>query len=286
MKRWVGVALAVALGGAACAHTGTPAGTGLTVVGASAPFSELAARVGGDLVSVTTVAPPGAEAHDLEPDARAIEAISRADLVVYLGGAFQPAVARAARARPSIARLDLSRNSPTLEPGAHLWLDIEQMRAWVREVRDRLTRIAPEHTRTFAANAVAYDAELLALDARFRAGLRDCTHRVMVVTHAAFSALAERYELRQESLAGSAPESEPDPARLANIVHVVRREGLTTVFSEPGAPPRVAQALARETGARIAILDPLEMTPAKRADTYLVRMGRNLDALRAGLGCR
>lgn len=270
----------------ACTSSGEPRAAGLKVVGASAPFAELAARVGGAFVTVTTIAPPGAEAHDLEPGPREIDAIARADLVVYLGGAFQPAVVRAARSLPALARLDLSRNTPTVDRGAHLWLDLEQMRVWTREVRDRLTRIAPDHAAAFAANADTYMGELLALDARFRSGLRDCTHRVLAVTHAAFGALAERYELRQESLAGAAPESEPDPARLAEIVRVVRREGLTTVFSEPGAPPRVAQALARETGARIAVLDPLEVTPSKRADTYLVRMARNLEALRAGLGCR
>lgn len=286
MTRRFVIHLAMALAAASCARSGGPAAAGLQIVGASAPFAELAARVGGDLVTVTTVAPPGAEAHDIEPGPREIGAISRADLVVYLGGAFQPAVARAARTRPALARLDLLRNTPTLERGAHLWLDIEQMRVWTREVRDRLSRIAPQHTGAFADNAETYMAQLLALDARFRAGLRDCTDRVVVVTHAAFGVLAERYELRQESLAGSAPESEPDPARLANIVRVVRRERLTTVFSEPGAPPRLAQTLARETGARIAILDPLEMTPEKPADTYLVRMARNLEVLREGLRCR
>lgn len=271
---------------ASCAPSAGPRAAGLRVVGASAPFAELASRVGGDLATVTTITPPGAEAHDLEPGPREIDAITRADLVVYLGGAFQPAVVRAARSLPALARLDLSRNTPTVDRGAHLWLDLEQMRAWTREVRDRLTQIAPQHAAIFFENADAYIEELLALDARFRTGLHDCTHRVLAVTHAAFGALAERYELRQESLAGAAPESEPDPARLAEIVRVVRREGLTTVFSEPGAPPRVAQALARETGARIAILDPLEVTPSKHADTYLVRMARNLEVLRAGLGCR
>lgn len=285
MRRRTIVSVVLLALGSACAQAPS-GGSGLQVVASVAPLAEIAARVGGDHVTITTLAPPGAEAHEFEPGPRQIEAIGRADLVVYLGGRFQPAVVRAVRSRPAPARLDLLRTTPTVDGEAHLWLNPEQMRVWTREVRDRLSTLAPASRATFTANATAYLADLLALDAEFRTGTRDCAHRTFVTTHAAFGEIALRYDLQQRSLAGFEPESEPDPAALAEIVRVVRREGLTTVFTEPGAPPRVAATLGRVTGARIAVLDPLETTPARTADTYLTRMRANLAALREALRCR
>lgn len=268
----------------ACSSGGGSA-SGFSVVASIAPLGEIASRLGGDAVVVTLLAPTGADAHEFEPGPRQIEAISRSALVIYLGGALQPAVVRAVRSRPAAARLDLLRNVPTLED-THLWLNPDQMRIWTREVRDRLIKLLPESRVTISENAGAFTAELLTLDAEFRAGLRDCRKRTFVATHAAFTEIARRYELTQHALAGFEPEAEPDPATFAEIVRVVKREDLTTVFSEPGTPTRLIDTLVRATGAKAAVLDPLEAGPTRKADTYLTRMRANLEALREGLGCR
>ena len=100
---------------------------------------------------------------------------------------------------------------------------------------------------------------------------------------------SEDYGLTQVPIAGLSPDAEPDPGAIADIADVVRREGATTIFTESLAPPNVAEALARETGARVAVLDPVEgLTQEQIAsgDDYVTVMERNLDTLRAALGCR
>lgn len=285
MVRRIAASIIVTLLIGACAGDTATTSDDVQILATIAPLAEIAERVGGELVSVTVLAPPGAEAHDLEPGPNEIEAIGRADLIVYLGGAFQPAVVRAVRARPASARYDLLRNSPTVED-THLWLNPEQMRVWTREIRDRLTALRPDGRTTFAENAGTYMEDLLALDDELGNGLRDCTHRTFVVTHAAFTELARRYNLTEEALAGFEPEAEPDPASLDRIVRIVKHQKLTTVFTEPGAPSRVIDTLVRATGAARATLDPLETTAERNADTYITRMQGNLAALRAGLDCR
>ena len=64
---------------------------------------------------------------------------------------------------------------------------------------------------------------------------------------------------------------------------VVRRTRATTVFFEPLVSPRLARTVAREVGARTAVLDPIE---SSSGPTYLQLMRRNLSALRQALGCR
>ncbi len=70
---------------------------GLEVVAGFYPLEWAAARVGGERVDVTSLTPPGAEAHDLELTPQDVGAVADADLVVYLAG-FQPAVDGAAGA--------------------------------------------------------------------------------------------------------------------------------------------------------------------------------------------
>jgi zinc transport system substrate-binding protein len=80
---------------AACEGESRPANrdnAGLGVVATFYPLAFLAQEVGKDLVQVQNLTPPGAEPHDLELTSGKVRALSGADLVIYLGGGFQPAV--------------------------------------------------------------------------------------------------------------------------------------------------------------------------------------------------
>ena len=103
------------------------------------------------------------------------------------------------------------------------------------------------------------------------------------------ASVPERYGLVHVPITGLSPESEPSPQQLANVVRIVRRTRTTTVFFETLVSPRLADTVARETGARTAVLDPIEgLTPAEQArgEDYLSLMRQNLAALRRALGCR
>src|SRR5207249_8079737 len=132
-------------------------------------------------------------------------------------------------------------------------------------------------------------AQLQQLDREYRAGLRRCTRREFVTSHAAFGYLGRRYGLKQVPITGLAPESEQAPQQLAHVVDVVRRTHATTVFFETLVSPRLADTVAREVGAKTAVLDPIEgLTPSEQShgDNYLTLMRNNLAALREALGCR
>ncbi|WP_442984253.1 metal ABC transporter substrate-binding protein [Schaalia sp. ZJ405] len=63
----------------------------LSVMTSFYPLKYLTERIGGDLVSVTSLTPDGAEPHDLELSPATVDQLGRADAVVYLSG-FQAAV--------------------------------------------------------------------------------------------------------------------------------------------------------------------------------------------------
>ena len=284
---------------AACASGASkPPSSGIAIVASFYPLAEAAQQVGGSLVSVGNLTAPGVEPHDLELTPHQIAAIDTADVVLYLGGGFQPAVEDALGdasgvaidATASLRSLPVPSGEPdaSLTADPHVWLDPTLYRQIVDGVRSALDQADPQHAETFDANAMAYDERLQALDGDFRSGLAHCQRTVIVTSHAAFGYLSARYGLTQEPISGLSPEAEPTAKRLADLAALVQRRGVTTIFTEELVSPKVAETLASETGVSTAVLNPLEsLTPDEAAAgaDYVSVMHDNLATLRTALGC-
>jgi zinc transport system substrate-binding protein len=255
-----------------------------SIVASFYPIAWAAEQVGGNRVDVANLTPAGAEPHDLELTPEQIDQILDARVVFELGHGFQPAVERAAeqRAGPAVQLLAARTKDP------HVWLDPVRMAAIVRRVQRELTRVDPAGRTLYARNARRVLEEIDALGQRFRDGLAHCEREVIVTAHEAFGHLARRYGLQQEGVAGLSPDSEPDAKRIAQLVDLVERAGVTTVFTEELVSPRIAETLAREAGVRTETLNPLEgLTDRelRRGQDYVSVMNTNLTKLRAALGC-
>jgi zinc transport system substrate-binding protein len=285
-----------ALGVALCVVVVTLAVTGAvpaaardrrSVVAAFYPVAWAAEQVGGSRVAVTNLTPVGAEPHDLELTPNQLDTLLDADAAFVMGHDFQPAVEHAADQRDGTT-VRLLDHLPVRAGDPHVWLDPVLMRGLVAQVRAALTKADPAGKASFAHNATALDAKLAALDQRYRDGLANCRRHELVTAHEAFGYLARRYGLRQDGVAGLAPDAEPDARRLGQLSDLVRRKGVTTVFTESLLSPRIADTLAREAGVHTAVLNPLEGLTDKertRGDDYLTVMDANLAKLRAALGC-
>jgi zinc transport system substrate-binding protein len=270
---------ALASGGCGSSQAGSHAKR--DIVAAFYPLAFAAEQVGGASVTVRNLTPPGVEPHDLEVSPRDVQAIRSADLVLLLGHGFQPQLEDAAGNGDKVVRLlDTPglRGFPNGDP--HVWLDPGRYRLIVEEIGRKLDAKP-------AADRLA--VRLRALDAEYRQGLAHCARHEIVTSHEAFAYLAQRYGLRQIAITGLSPEAEPTPRALQRVVTLVRERHVTTVFFETLVSPKIAETVARETGAKTAPLNPIEgLTPsqAKRGDDYFSLMRANLNSLRRALGCR
>lgn len=296
----------------------------LSVQASFYPLQYVTERVGGDLVQVDSLTPAGAEPHDLELSPAAVDGLRTADAVVYLSGfqpAVDDAVAQAApehaldavhagvegeeahsaeehgAAEESHTEEAHGDEASAEEPHAeddhghdhggedpHFWLEPDRLAAVATEVAHELAEVDPDNAETYESNAEELATELAALDEEFAAGLATCERDTIVVSHDAYGYLADKYDLEQVAIAGLDPDTEPSPARLAEIGKVVEAEGVTTVFSESLVNPKVAETLAAEHGIETAVLDPVENQSDENAD-YQQVMRNNLEALRTALDC-
>lgn len=269
----------------------------LRVVASFFPAAEAAARIGGERVEVTNLTPAGAEPHDLELTTDQVDQLEDADLVLFVGEGFQPAIEAAIRRRngPSINMLDGLSLRETVSEGEskgkldlHFWLDPLLMVDAAEQIEDSMSDLDPSGAEQFQSNADQYRRTLRDLDAEFAAGLAQCKRREIVTTHAAFGYLTKRYGLVQQSISGLSPESEPDAEVFAKLTSLIRSKGVTTVFSETLGASDPAAALAREAGVQTAVLHTIETLTRDELDDrkdYATVMRGNLATLRKALDC-
>jgi zinc transport system substrate-binding protein len=282
------IVLVLALAGAvAGCGSSTAASGGRSVVAAFYPIAWAAEQTGGPSVHVHNLTPAGAEPHDIELTPKEVAETQSAKFVFYLSHDFQPAVADAVRDARGTTFDVLQGQSLTAGLGdesgktdPHVWLDPIRFAGIVEKIGVTLGR--PVKGRSLAAR-------ILRLDREYRRGLAHCARHEFVSSHAAFAYLAARYGLHMVAITGIDPESEPSAQKLASLSELVRSDHIHTVFFERLISPKLAETVARESGAKTAVLDPIEgLTPSEAAHgfDYLTLMRQNLHALRRELGCR
>jgi zinc transport system substrate-binding protein len=312
MRRGLWVVL-FALLAAGCQETPPPR-TKPLVVASFYPMYEFSRQVAGDRADVVSLVPPGVEPHDWEPSPQKLVEVQNARLLVYNGAGFEPWVdkllhdvtgkkiivietTRGLDLIPATAEGPAPPKTAARDPGRpknsggdpHVWLDPVLAQSQVEAIRAGLAQGDPANKAAYDDHARVFRARLAALDAAFQAGLRECEHRDIVVSHAAFAYLARRYRLTQVAVMGLAPESEPSPAELAAIANLARRRKVTYIFFETLVSSRLAETLAREIGAKTLVLNPIEGLTKEEAAAgkgYVDLMEANLQSLRTGLGCR
>ncbi|MFV0253787.1 MAG: metal ABC transporter substrate-binding protein [Beutenbergiaceae bacterium] len=268
------------------------------------PLEFIATRIGGQAAQVNNIAPAGTEPHDLELAPADIAVLGGSDVVVTLAR-FQPAVDDALTQIEGPTVLDAAAFADLIEPAAdaehseeeyseddghdhgdldpHFWLDPMRVANVADALAETLSDIDPSNAGAYTDNAAQLRADLEDLDARFREGLTGCASDDFVTSHEAFGYLAHAYQLHQIGISGIDPESEPSPARVADVLQQARDAEATTVFAQPGGLTAGADVIADELGLTLATLDPIELQPAD--SDYLGAMTANLAALREGLAC-
>jgi zinc transport system substrate-binding protein len=303
----------VACGDAPSTST-TSADGELRVAAAFAPIATVVSAVGGDMVDVVSVVPPGTEAHDFEPTAQRVAELEEVDAIFYLGLDFQPGIEDLlAGLGGESSQVDLLNGLTLLEASEdshndgddegeegeeahegeeggtdpHVWLDPTNMAAMADVVAAELVALGLDED-AITANVEAFRADMTALDGDFSAGLDSCATTTLVTSHGAFGYLAARYNLEVAPIAGISPTEEPSAQELEDIAEAARDAGVTTVFFEESLPADLAEVVAAEIGAQTAALNPFESLSAEQieaGETYSSVMRANLEALRAGLNC-
>lgn len=292
--------LAVVVLAAGCGSTSSSKPGTIDVVVTTTQLGDIVRNVGGDAVDVHQILKPNTDPHDYEPRPKDIQATAGAKLVITSGDqldAWMGDVIKNAGGSP--ATLDAGAGRPVALPGEssgpeasrfdpHWWHDPRNVEFAVAKIRDALARADPAKTAEIDTGATKYLNKLEALDA----GIEKCMasvpqdQRKLVTDHDAFNYFAKRYgiDVVGAVIPSQTTQAQPSAGDLADLTATIRREHVKAIFPESSINPKLADAIARETGAssdHTLYGDTLGAKGSAGA-TYLTMEAANADAMVRG----
>lgn len=278
-----------------------PADGKLPVTASFAAVAEIGREIGGDRVQVTTLIPEGAEPHDFELKPSSVKAIAGSRVFLYSGLGMEPWKDQALQSagNGSLIAAETSAGIEPIyleeehghdhEPGhdhggeavdPHVWLTPSGGIRMAENIAAAYTEADPDGRDYYEARKENFIRRLRALDEEYREKFEQAPKKTIVAGHDAFGYLCRDYGLRQESVQDVYAEGEPGAGDLARLADFCRENGVTTVFAEELASPRVSETLASEAGARVETIDTLE---GKADGSYEERIAANLEKIRKSL---
>ena len=282
-------------------------------------LGDLVGQVGGERVKVRTLVGADEDAHAFQPRPSDARNVGGAALVVVNGLGFDDWMVRLARsggykgevvvASAGIDTLAMSKDDAhdhghehghdgekandkakdkadrAVDP--HAWQDVGNVRRYIANIADALTKADPEGASAYRANAERYDGELKALDAEIRAAFAalPAERRKVVSSHDAFGYFGRAYGIRFLSPVGVSNNAEPTAQGVARLIRQLKAEKVPAVFIENVADPRLIERIRSESGAQIG--GTLYSDALSKADgpapSYVRMMRANLDALRQAM---
>jgi len=262
---------------------------------------DIARHLLGHDAQVQMLIPFGQDVHTFEPTPQDMIRVEKSRLFLYSGAGLEPW----AEPFESYANaLDMSRyvrlqehehghhdgeegeHHHAFDP--HYWLDTDNMAGLVRGMEALFERTFPAlDASELHVRAERYVRRLETLDALYRKRLSECRIDTIVVGHDAFGYLAERYGFHVAAVTGLSPDMMPDARTMARLSDLVKTKGIKTVFYESFVSDKLADALARESGVGVAVLQPLANISADEIGAdYFRLMNENLLKLHDAMECR
>lgn len=273
------------------------------------PMYDFAQKIGGDKIDLRMMVPPGAEPHDWEPTAKLMAQMEKADVFIYNGvnmemwadklvKSISSEKLKVVEASSGVSLIKLEDheegeygkhegeedNHGDYDP--HVWLDPMRALKQAENIKNAFVAADEENMEFYESNFNEFANKLRELDQKYREELKDRKLNEIVVAHAAFGYLADRYGLEQISVSGLTPQEEPSAAKMAQITELVREHGIKYIFFETLTSPKLAKVIANETGAKTAVLNPvggLTKDEIEEGKGYISIMEDNLEILKKAL---
>lgn len=260
---------------------------------------DFAKKVGGDQIEVVNLVPAGTEPHDWEPAATDLVNLEKADVIVYNGAGMEGWAEKVLGSlqNKNLVTVEASKGLD-LMPGhaeegeeiqqydPHVWLSPENAKKEMENIKNVFVEADKAHQDVYESNYKKYAAEFDALDSEYKTAAASFKSKDIVVAHEAFGYLCKAYGLNQVAIEGLTADSEPDPARMSDIIKFAKENQVKTIFFEELVSPKVSETIAKAVGAETATFNPLEgLTDGEQAQgiEYFSVMRDNLQVLKEAL---
>ncbi|MGG3625809.1 metal ABC transporter substrate-binding protein [Bacillus gobiensis] len=289
------------------------------------PLEDFTKKIGGDYVDVTSIYPPNADAHTYEPSSKTLVEMAEGDAFIYSGVGEEGFADKAAESLKSndvnIVKAGegielLSEDEEHAHEGEeahdhgneaehnheseagheeeghhhdkdpHVWLDPVLSIQIAENIKNSLTKMDPDHEKTYTENFNSLKKELEQLDTEFKETVKKADKKEILVSHAAYGYWHERYGIEQISVLGLSPTQEPSQKELQTLVETAKEHDIKYVIFESNVTSKISTIVKNEIGADSLTLHNLESISEedeKNGEDYFSLMQKNLDTLKKAL---
>lgn len=221
------------------------------------PQAELVNKIGGERVAVSVLVPPGIDPHTYELSPGQLKKLSETELYIRVGHIdFEKNwMDRIAGTNKEMLVIDSSQSIEIINGDPHIWLSPRLAKIQAENIARALQDIDPENREDYAQRLQSVQKELDQLDSDIAATLSPVSGSKFLVFHPSWGYFARDYGL--EEIAIEKDGKEPTAKELAELLSWAKNEDIKVIFASPQHSTREAEAVARELGGKVVIIDPL-----------------------------
>ena len=276
------------------------------VVTTTEDLAALVREVGGDKVSVESIAKGYQDPHFVEAKPSFILKLHDADLLIVIGreldlGWLPPLMTQSRNAKIQVGGpgyLDASQGVRILEiptgqitramgdvhpsGNPHYWLDPDNGRIIAKSIAAALTRISPNDKAYFDQRYADFDRRLADAQKRWAAAMAPYKGTKVVTYHRSWPNFTERFGLDVIGYVEPKPGIPPSPSHTINLIAEMKRQNVKLILVEPYFDLKTPESIARETGGKVVVLTP-SVGGVKEAGNYIALFDHNVNLLTSTL---
>jgi len=231
------------------------------VVATASMIADMAENIAGGEVEVKMIVPIGGDPHLYEPTPKDAQLVNKADLVLMNGLTFEGWLTElvensGTKASSILVTKGISPiESATYENSAdpHAWMDAKLGLTYIKNIKDALVKLAPEHKETFEFNYGVYKKQLEDLDQYIIDQIQTipASQRVLITSHDAFQYYGRKYGIRLEAILGTSTDAEVQTSDIMRLNKVIKESGVPAVFIESTVNPKLLEQLAKDNNIKV-----------------------------------
>jgi zinc/manganese transport system substrate-binding protein len=274
----------------------------LNVITTTEDLAAIAREVGGDRVTVESIARGYQDPHFVEAKPSFILKLQKADLLIVVGreleiGWLPPLVqqSRNGKIQPGAdGYLDASLGAQILEiptgqitramgdvhplGNPHYWMDPENGKRIAKEIADAFDRQRPGNKAYFDQRLADFTTRLDAAEKKWMAMMAPYKGTKVVTYHRSFPNFAERFGLEIVGYVEPRPGIPPTPQHTLDLITEMKRQNVKVMLIEPYFDLKTPTAIGRETGARVLVMPP-SVGGVKETSDYFSLFEYNINLL-------
>lgn len=262
------------------------------------PLGFIAAAITDGVSEPKVLLPTGASPHDFSLRPSDIRSINSADLVVWVGPELEGFMAKPLANHPHALALTQVEGMPLFNYATqdshdshdhddhdhaahehgdhdegheghhhegvdpHIWLGPTQAKVIAKAIASELGKLDPANQARYDANLAAFDTKVDAKDKVIAGQMKAVNEKGYFVFHEAYGYWERHYGMSSKGHFTVSPERRPGAKTLVDIRKALEEKQASCIYAEPQFSPAVIESVARNTGAKVLLLDEVgELVP-------------------------